>query len=172
MKRKSFCFWKTLCKYCWWKLTFVVCQVFSCHLKWWRKQFMNNSGDVDDAEADYNCPSWKRAFDVHCIFVGGVARLGQEQEREGVVPNTSQGHCSNTATYLLPTTPTLHLREIVWIMCGTNCSLCYLYHYTPLYFQSATRSCEQTVLPHAESLCPGRLASQLSLSAYRLGDLL
>lgn len=59
---------------------------------------MINSGDVDDAEADYNCPSWIRAFDVRCIFFGGVVRSGQEQEREGVVPNTSQGHCSNTAT--------------------------------------------------------------------------
>lgn len=63
---------------------------------------MNNSADVDNAEADYNCPSWIRAFDVRCIFVGGVVRSGQEQEREKVVPNTSQAHCSNTATYLLP----------------------------------------------------------------------
>lgn len=31
-------FLKTLCKYCWWKLTFVVRQVFSCYLKRWRKQ--------------------------------------------------------------------------------------------------------------------------------------
>lgn len=63
---------------------------------------MNSSGDVDDAEADYTSPSWIRAFDVRCIFVGGVVRSGQEKEREGVVPNTSQAHCSNTATYLLP----------------------------------------------------------------------
>lgn len=67
--------------------------------------FMNNSGDVDDAEADYTCPSWIRAFDVRCIFVGGVVRSGQEKQREGVIPNTSQAHCSNTATYLPPTRP-------------------------------------------------------------------
>ena len=42
---------------------------------------MNNSGDVDDAEADYTCPSWIRAFDVRCIFVGGVVRSGQDNKR-------------------------------------------------------------------------------------------
>lgn len=67
--------------------------------------FMNNSGDVDDAEADYTCPSWIRAFDVRCIFVGGVVRSGQEKPREGVIPNTSQAHCSSTATYLPPLPP-------------------------------------------------------------------
>lgn len=93
---------------------------------------MNNSGDVDDAEADYTCPSWIRAFDVRCIFVGGVVRSGQEKQREGVIPNTSQAHCSNTATYLLPLP--LHLQEIDWATCGTNCSLCYLCRKTSLYF--------------------------------------
>lgn len=105
--KKIFMFLKTLCKYCWWKLAFVVRQVFICHLM---KMviFMNNSGDVDNAEVDYNCPSWKRAFDVHSIFVGGVVGSGQESQREGVIPNTSQVHCSNTATFLYP----LHSQEI------------------------------------------------------------
>ncbi len=95
------------------KLTFVVRRVFIYHLKWWRKQmmFMNNSGDVDDAEADYTCPSWIRAFDVCCIFVGGVVRSGQEKQRKRVLPDTSQAHCSNTATYF---TPLLLLQEIYW----------------------------------------------------------
>lgn len=67
---------------------------------------MNNGGDVD-AEADYTCPSWIRAFDVRCIFVGDAVRSGQEKQREGVVPKTSQARCSNTATYLLH--PPVHI---------------------------------------------------------------
>lgn len=37
--RKILLFLKTLCKYRWWKLTFVVRRVFICHLNWWRKQW-------------------------------------------------------------------------------------------------------------------------------------
>lgn len=104
VRRKSFCFWKTLCKYCWWKINICCTPSFHLSLEMMKKTmiFMNNSGDVDDAEADYTCPSWIRAFDVRCIFVGGVVRSGQEKQREGVIPDISQAHCSNTATYLLP----------------------------------------------------------------------
>lgn len=180
VRRKSFCFWKTLCKYCWWKINICCTLSFHLSLEMMKKTmiFMNNSGDVDDAEADYTCPSWIRAFDVRCIFVGGVVRSGQEKPREGVIPNTSQAHCSSTATYLTPPAP--HTPPGNWLcdMWRKYCSLCYSCHKTLLCFcykrrkQSAPRLCERTVQLPVESLCPGRLASHLGLSAYRLGDLL
>lgn len=37
--RKSFCFWELYVNIIGEKLTFVVRQVFICHLKWWRKQW-------------------------------------------------------------------------------------------------------------------------------------
>lgn len=42
---------------------------------------MTNSGDVDDAEADYTCPSWIRAFDVRCIFVEGEVAAREAKGR-------------------------------------------------------------------------------------------
>lgn len=103
-EEKAFCFWKTSCKYCWWKINICCTLSFHLSLEMMTKTmiFMNNSGDVDDTEADYTCPSWTRAFDVCCIFVGGVVWSGQEKQREGVIPNTSRIRCSNTATYPLP----------------------------------------------------------------------
>lgn len=93
---------------------------------------MTNSGDVDDAEADYTCPSWIRAFDVRCIFVEGVVRSRQEKQREGVIPNTSPALCSNTATSLLTTYASRKQTE----RCsrGTKCSLCSWCHSLSLYF--------------------------------------
>jgi len=134
--------------------------------------FMNNSGDVDDSEADYTCPSWIRAFDVRCIFVGGAVRSGQEKQREGVIPDTSQAHCSNTATNLTPYPPPKHTDTNPG---NTWCSLYYSYHKTSLYFyynQRVPWLCEGIVHLPVESICPGRLASHLTLSAYRLGDFL
>lgn len=125
-EEKAFCFWKTLCKYCWWKINICCTPSFHLSLEMMTKTtiFMNNSGDVDDTEADYTCPSWTRAFDVCCIFVGGVVRSGQEKQREGVIPNTSRIRRSNTATYPLPSpTPPGNCA-----ICGANRSLCFSCH--------------------------------------------
>lgn len=145
----------------------------------------DNSGDVGDAESDYTCPSWIRAFDV--CFVGGVVRSGQEKQRERVIPTTSWAHCSDTATCLhtldLPTLPTpppthiqthtyrhTHLKEIDNLPCV-------IYAINRLrVFISNRLVCKGrskgTVHVCVESLFPGRLASHLTRSAYRLGDLL
>lgn len=125
-EEKAFCFWKTSCKYCWWKINICCTLSFHLSLEMMTKTtiFMDNSGDVNDTEADYTCPSWTRAFDVCCIFVGGVVWSGQEKQREGVIPNTSRIRRSNTATYPLPSpTPPGNCA-----ICGANRSLCFSCH--------------------------------------------
>ena len=117
-KKKIPLFLKTLCKYCWWKIYICCMPSFHLSLEMMKKTmiFMNNSGDVDDAEADYTCPSWIRAFDVRCIFVGGVVRSGQDK-RKGVIPNTSQIHCSDTTAF--PTSPG-NWQIVAWVFYAVN----------------------------------------------------
>lgn len=101
-------------------------------------------------------------------------RSGQEKQREGVIPNTSQVHCSNTAAYLLPPyTSRKHTeRCVAQIVACVNYAIKHLLYFYYKHEQSASWLCERTVHLPVEPVCPGRLASNLTLSAYGLGDLL
>lgn len=132
-KKSSFFFGKTLCKYCWWKINICCTPSFHLSLEMMKKTmiFMNNSGDVDDAEADYTCPSWTRAFDVCCIFVGGDVRSGQEKKkkkRKEWYP-THPRPAVATLPHTFVSLPR-HLLEINCGICGANCSLCFSCHKT------------------------------------------
>lgn len=114
------------------------------------KKIMTNSGDVD---ADYTCPSRIRAFDVRCIFVGGVVRLGQEKQRGRSDTQRIPGPVvrSNTATYLPPPQKqTCATQFVACVCCATKTLLGWL------------------KIPCGVS----RLALRLTRSAQRLGDLL
>ena len=99
-------------------------------------------------------------------------RSGQEKQREGVIPNTSQAHCSNTAAYLF--TPSYTSRKytercVAQIVAGVRYAIKHLYIFITNMKHRGLLGCIH--LP-VEPVCPGRLASRLALSAYRLGDLL
>lgn len=90
-------------------------------------------------------------------------RSGQEKQREGVIPNTSQVHCSNTAAYLLPPYTSRKYTEgcVAQIVACVNYAI-----------KRVPWLCERTVHLPVEPVCPSCLASNLTLSAYGLGDLL
>lgn len=89
-------------------------------------------------------------------------RSEQEKQKEGVIPNTSQAHCSNTAIYLypnpLPHTPPGNRLSDTWrkpiVACATSAIKHSLYFYYKHQKQRAPWLCETTAHLPVESLCP------------------
>lgn len=165
---------KTLCKYCWWKLTFVVRRVFICHLNWWRKQWYWWITVVMLMMLKLIIPALlEQGLLMSAVFLLEVS-WGRGKRNKGMEWYPTH---PRPAVATLPHTflPLSHFQETDWaqsVACVIYAEKTSLYFYYKHQKWSAPWLREETVHLPVESVCPGRLASHLALSAYRLGDLL